>query len=125
MAFGKIGSLRGEQGPQGPRGPEGPQGTKGDRGDPGPAGARGETGAQGPAGPAGSGHRVHPGCSHRQRRGRRDVRGQNHVRCVRVESRLMAYDRIGNLKGSTPDDTKLRALILAVLKTVTWAQLSG
>ena len=23
----------------------------------------------------------------------------------------MAYDRIGNLKGSTPDDTKLRALI--------------
>lgn len=43
MAFGKIGSLRGEQGPQGPRGPEGPQGTKG------------ETGAQGPAGPAGPG----------------------------------------------------------------------
>lgn len=125
MAFGKIGSLRGEQGPQGPRGPEGPQGPKGDRGDPGPAGARGETGAQGPAGPAGPGHRVHPGCSHRQRRGRRDVRGQNHVRCVRVESRLMAYDRIGNLKGSTPDDAKLRALILAVLKTVTWAQLSG
>lgn len=39
MAFGKIGSLRGEQGPQGPRGPEGPQGPKG------------ETGAQGPAGP--------------------------------------------------------------------------
>ena len=38
MAFGKIGSLRGEQGPQGPRGPEGPQGPKGDRGDPGPAG---------------------------------------------------------------------------------------
>ena len=37
----------------------------------------------------------------------------------------MAYDRIGNLKDSTPDDTKLRALILAVLKTVTWAQLSG
>ena len=36
MAFGKIGSLRGEQGPQGPRGPEGPQGPKG------------ETGAQGP-----------------------------------------------------------------------------
>ena len=32
------------------------------------------------------------------------------------ERRLMAYDRIGNLKGSTPDDTKLRALILAVLK---------
>ncbi len=43
MAFGKIGSLRGEQGPQGPRGPEGPQGPKG------------ETGAQGPAGPAGPG----------------------------------------------------------------------
>lgn len=43
MAFGKIGSLRGEQGPQGPRGPEGPQGSKG------------ETGAQGPAGPAGPG----------------------------------------------------------------------
>lgn len=43
MAFGKIGSLRGEQGPQGPRGPEGPQGQKG------------ETGAQGPAGPAGPG----------------------------------------------------------------------
>lgn len=37
----------------------------------------------------------------------------------------MAYDRLGNLKGSTPDDAKLRALILAVLKTVTWAQLSG
>lgn len=36
----------------------------------------------------------------------------------------MAYDRIGNLKGSTPDD-QVRALILAVLKTVTWAQLSG
>lgn len=35
MAFGKIGSLRGEQGPQGPRGPEGPQGPQGDRGDPG------------------------------------------------------------------------------------------
>lgn len=51
MAFGKIGSLRGEQEPQGPRGPEGPQGSKGERGDPGPAGARGETGAQGPAGP--------------------------------------------------------------------------
>lgn len=34
----------------------------------------------------------------------------------------MAYDRIGNLKGSTPDDTKLRALILAVLKTVTWGR---
>ena len=125
MAFGKIGSLRGEQGPQGPRGPEGPQGTKGDRGDPGPAGARGETGAQGPAGPAGPGIVFTQGAPHRQRRGRRDVRGQNHVRCVRVESRLMAYDRIGNLKGSTPDDTKLRALILAVLKTVTWAQLSG
>lgn len=46
MAFGKIGSLRGEQGPQG---------LKGERGDPGPAGARGETGAQGPAGPAGPG----------------------------------------------------------------------
>lgn len=43
MAFGKIGSLRGEQGPQGPRGSEGPQGPKG------------ETGAQGPAGPAGPG----------------------------------------------------------------------
>lgn len=43
MAFGKIGSLRGEQGPQGPRGPEGPQGPKGG------------TGAQGPAGPAGPG----------------------------------------------------------------------
>lgn len=43
MAFGKIGSLRGEEGPQGPRGPEGPQGPKG------------ETGAQGPAGPAGPG----------------------------------------------------------------------
>lgn len=43
MAFGKIGSLRGEQGPQGPRGPEGPQGPKG------------ETGAQGPAGPSGPG----------------------------------------------------------------------
>lgn len=43
MAFGKIGSLRGEHGPQGPRGPEGPQGPKG------------ETGAQGPAGPAGPG----------------------------------------------------------------------
>lgn len=43
MAFGKIGSLRGEQGPQGPRGPEGPHGPKG------------ETGAQGPAGPAGPG----------------------------------------------------------------------
>lgn len=43
MAFGKNGSLRGEQGPQGPRGPEGPQGPKG------------ETGAQGPAGPAGPG----------------------------------------------------------------------
>ena len=43
MAFGKIGSLRGEQGPQGPRGPEGPQGPKG------------ETGARGPAGPAGPG----------------------------------------------------------------------
>jgi hypothetical protein len=43
MAFGKIGSLRGEQGPQGPRGPEGPQGPKG------------ETGAKGPAGPAGPG----------------------------------------------------------------------
>lgn len=43
MAFGKIGSLRGEQGPQGPRGPEGPQGPKD------------ETGAQGPAGPAGPG----------------------------------------------------------------------
>lgn len=43
MAFGKIGSLRGEQGPQGPRGPEGPQDPKG------------ETGAQGPAGPAGPG----------------------------------------------------------------------
>lgn len=43
MAFGKIGSLRGEQGPQGPRGPEGPQGPKG------------ETGTQGPAGPAGPG----------------------------------------------------------------------
>lgn len=43
MAFGKIGSLRGEQGPQGPRGPEGPQGPNG------------ETGAQGPAGPAGPG----------------------------------------------------------------------
>lgn len=43
MAFGKIGSLRGEQGPQVPRGPEGPQGPKG------------ETGAQGPAGPAGPG----------------------------------------------------------------------
>lgn len=43
MAFGKIGSLRGEQGPQGPRGPEGPQGPKS------------ETGAQGPAGPAGPG----------------------------------------------------------------------
>lgn len=43
MAFGKIGSLRGEQGPQGPRGPEGPQGPKG------------ETGAQGPDGPAGPG----------------------------------------------------------------------
>lgn len=43
MAFGKIGSLRGEQGPQGPRGPEGPQGPKG------------ETGAQGPSGPAGPG----------------------------------------------------------------------
>ena len=43
MAFGKIGSLRGEQGPQGPRGPEGPQGPKG------------ENGAQGPAGPAGPG----------------------------------------------------------------------
>lgn len=43
MAFGKIGSLRGEQGPQGPRGPEGPQGSKGERG------------AQGPAGPAGPG----------------------------------------------------------------------
>lgn len=43
MAFGKIGSLRGEQGPQSPRGPEGPQGPKG------------ETGAQGPAGPAGPG----------------------------------------------------------------------
>lgn len=43
MAFGKIGSLRGEQGPQGPRGPEGQQGPKG------------ETGAQGPAGPAGPG----------------------------------------------------------------------
>lgn len=43
MAFGKIGSLRGEQGPQGPRGPEGPQGPKG------------ETGAQGSAGPAGPG----------------------------------------------------------------------
>jgi hypothetical protein len=43
MAFGKIGSLRGEQGPQGPRGHEGPQGPKG------------ETGAQGPAGPAGPG----------------------------------------------------------------------
>lgn len=55
MAFGKIGSLRGEQVPQGPRGPEGPQGSKGERGDPGPAGARGETGAQGPAGPAGPG----------------------------------------------------------------------
>ena len=112
MTFGKIGSLRGEQGPQGPRGPEGPQGPK--------------------AKPARKAQRVRrvrasysPGCSHRQRRGRRDVRGQNHVRCVRVESRLMAYDRIGNLKGSTPDDTKLRALILAVLKTVTWAQLSG
>lgn len=43
MAFGKIGSLRGEQGTQGPRGPEGPQGPKG------------ETGAKGPAGPAGPG----------------------------------------------------------------------
>lgn len=43
MAFGKIGSLRGEQGPQGPRGHEGPQGPKD------------ETGAQGPAGPAGPG----------------------------------------------------------------------
>ena len=37
----------------------------------------------------------------------------------------MAYERIGNLKGSTPDDTKLRALILAVLNTVTRAQLSS
>lgn len=37
----------------------------------------------------------------------------------------MAYDSIGNLKGSTPDDAKLRALIREVLKTVTWAQLSG
>lgn len=49
MAFGKIGSLRGEQGPQGPRGPEGPQGPKG------------ETGAQGPAGPAGPGIVFTPG----------------------------------------------------------------
>lgn len=40
MAFGKIGSLRGEQGPRGPEGPQGP---------------KGETGAQGPAGPAGPG----------------------------------------------------------------------
>lgn len=124
MTFGKIGSLRGEQGPQGPRGPEGPQG---DRGDPGPAGARGETGAPGPAGPKGP---AGPGIVFTQGAPTGsgvagDVRGHNHVRRVRVESRLMAYDRIGNLKGSTPDDTKLRALILAVLKTVTWAQLSG
>lgn len=125
MAFGKIGSLRGEQGPQGPRGPEGPQGTVRDGLAAGPRRSQGRNRRARPSGSGGSGHRVHPGCSHRQRRGRRDVRGQNHVRCVRVESRLMAYDRIGNLKGSTPDDTKLRALILAVLKTVTWAQLSG
>lgn len=42
-----------------------------------------------------------------------------------VHIRLRAPTNGGNLKGSTPDDTKLRALILAVLKTVTWAQLSG
>lgn len=38
MAFGKIGSLRGEQGPQGPAGHAGPAGPAGPPGPAGPAG---------------------------------------------------------------------------------------
>lgn len=35
----------------------------------------------------------------------------------------MAYQLQGNLKGDTPSDERLKALILAVLKTLTWDQL--
>ena len=37
----------------------------------------------------------------------------------------MPYKQLGTLKGSTPSDAQLRALILAVLKTLKWSDLSG
>ncbi len=81
MAFGKIGRLRGDR-------DTGPRGTRGNRRAEGRKRAQGQPGG----GSASCSPRVLPPAAAWPRR---DVRGQNHVRCVRVVARLMAYAASG------------------------------